>query len=326
MRSSRAGPIICLLLIGLVRFDANAQITSDLATDPAKATIVYDDVRNLAHALDLLKGGGDTVATLQAEYFARATPGLRELIKDYDLTAESLTQAIQQRPREFGSLVDVPEWLAAQESTFRNAFAQLQQLIPNAVFPPTYFVVGAWVGASEATEQGQVISVERHGQMISAGRPDAADHLAHTIVHELVHVQQALTQGLETYQSLYGDGPNRSLLALAIREGSADFLADLASGGHTHERAQAYCVQHEPELWERFRAEMAQREPGSWMWAEPRYPEEPRDLGYAMGFRIVKAYYEQAPDKKGAVRDILSVTDYPVFLELSGYAKRFAER
>jgi hypothetical protein len=41
-----------------------------------------------------------------------------------------------------------------------------------------------------------------------------------------------------------------------------------------------------------------------------------------MGALITKAYYENADDKEQAIRDILSVTDYPAFLERSGYEPR----
>jgi hypothetical protein len=278
------------------------------------ATFVYDDVRHFAEALERLAGGGDTVAIVQTEYLDRASSGLRFYMEDNGLTAPSLASAIARRPQEYAALIDLPERLVAEEGTFRQALADVKRIIPNAIFTPTTFLIGAWFGASEASEQGVLISVER---------PYTAARKAHLIAHEHIHIQQALAQGIEQYQSLYGDGPNRTLLALAIREGSADFLANLAVGGHTHERALDYCMTNEKELWERFRAEMNGREPGHWMWGEPRAPEEPTDLGYAMGFLIVRAYYERAADKAEAVRAILSVTDYQTFLEESRFADRF---
>lgn len=292
------------------------EITSDLATDPARATMVYEHVENFARALRLMAEGGDTAAILQAEYLDRASPALRMYVEDHDVTAETLLGAIRRHPREYAALVDLPDRLADQEPIFRASYARLQELIPNAVFPPTHFVVGVWSGASEASEFGQLISVER---------PYTPERKVNTLVHELVHVQQAFAQGIDTYQSLYGDGPNRSLLALAIREGTADFLANLVVEGFTHEPVVRYVVEHEPELWERFQAEMAHRDPGYWMWAEPFAEGEPRDLGYAMGYRIVQAFYERVPDKAQAIREILGVTDYQAFLERSGYRDRFRE-
>jgi hypothetical protein len=39
-----------------------------------------------------------------------------------------------------------------------------------------------------------------------------------------------------------------------------------------------------------------------------------------MGALITRAYYDNADDKVQAIQDILSVTDYPAFLERSRYA------
>lgn len=49
----------------------------------------------------------------------------------------------------------------------------------------------------------------------------------------------------------------------------------------------------------------------------------PNDLGYWMGYKISKAYYDQTPDKKKAIDDILHIKDFNRFLDQSGYAKKF---
>jgi hypothetical protein len=291
----------------------NAQITTNVATDPAEAKMVYDDVRNFVRAMERLAAGGDSMAILQEEYFDRASPGLLHYMDDYDLTSEELLRAVRRWPRQYAKLRNLPERLVVQEDTFREAYARLKHLIPYTVYPPTYFVIGANLGASAASEQGQLISVER---------PYETERKVTVLVHELVHIQQALAQGIDQYQSLYGDGPERNLLALSIREGTADFITYLAVGRHAHEAAYDYIVGHEEEIWKRFQGEMHNREPGEWMWTDPSNPEEPRDLGYAMGVLIVRSYYRHAPDKELAVREILSVTDYEDFLERSRYAEQ----
>ena len=45
------------------------------------------------------------------------------------------------------------------------------------------------------------------------------------------------------------------------------------------------------------------------------------DLGYWMGYRIAKSYYDLAEDKQQALADILEITDFETFLESSGYAE-----
>ena len=65
---------------------------------------------------------------------------------------------------------------------------------------------------------------------------------------------------------------------------------------------------------------------GEWLWKSPGNPEQPQDVGYALGARIVEAYHDRAEDKPEAVREILAITDYPAFLERSGYAKQLEGR
>jgi hypothetical protein len=43
------------------------------------------------------------------------------------------------------------------------------------------------------------------------------------------------------------------------------------------------------------------------------------DLGYWVGYRIVKSYYEHASDKRDAFREILQMTDPKVFVTKSGW-------
>jgi hypothetical protein len=47
--------------------------------------------------------------------------------------------------------------------------------------------------------------------------------------------------------------------------------------------------------------------------------EKPGDLGYWVGYRIVKAYYQHAADKQQAFREILELSDPKAFLAKSGW-------
>jgi uncharacterized protein YjaZ len=64
---------------------------------------------------------------------------------------------------------------------------------------------------------------------------------------------------------------------------------------------------------------MNERETAGWLYGGQ--PEgRPADLGYFFGYRIARAYYERAEDKTRALREILTATDFPRLLEVSGYA------
>jgi hypothetical protein len=309
--------IIFSITLGLICSTASAQLKCELTNDPAKIQLIDDDVKNFLRALDMLDAESDWAAVIQKEYLDKASPGLKEFVREKELEAEQFVEAFRKRKDSYYSLKDLPQQLASQEAKIRNAFAGLKKIIPNSVFMPAYYLVGTSPGAmGEPSEYGLMIAISELDEDIEG------IHLL--LVHETIHVQQALTVGMEEYQAIFG--PKMSLLSLAIREGTAYFLTLLAAGGHTHKESYDYLIQNEKELWERFKAEMDNRLPGDWMWRKPADPEQPPHLGYIMGSRIVEAYYNKAEDKQKAMQEILSVIDYKGFLEKSGYAEKFLEK
>jgi hypothetical protein len=58
-------------------------------------------------------------------------------------------------------------------------------------------------------------------------------------------------------------------------------------------------------------------------WLYSSAPGRPNDLGYWMGYKITKAYYDQAADKKEAIHNIFRIKNFEKFLEQSGYGKQF---
>jgi hypothetical protein len=47
--------------------------------------------------------------------------------------------------------------------------------------------------------------------------------------------------------------------------------------------------------------------------------EQGGDIGYWIGYRIVKAYYQRATDKQQALREILQLSQPQAFLQKSGW-------
>lgn len=305
--------VVLGLALALFWSKAQAQLKCELTNDPTKIQLIDDDVKNFLRAMDMLEAESNWATVIQKEYLDKASPGLNEFLREKGFKAEHFVEAIRKRKESYDSLHDLPKQLALQEKKIREAFAGLKEIIPNVVFMPVYYLVGPMPGANgEPSEYGLMIA-------ISEVDPDIEKiHLL--LVHETIHVQQALTVGMEEYQSIFG--PKMSLLALAIREGSAYFLTLLSTDGHTHKESYDYCIKNEKDVWKRFKAEMNKRLPGDWMWKKPADPEQPPHLGYIMGARIVEAYYSNAKNKQKAVQEILSVTDYKGFLEKSGYAEK----
>jgi hypothetical protein len=305
--------LLALLLTQATAVSAQQVLTSDVSADPATAELVFADIENFIRAQEAILTGADPARALETEYFGKGSPGLRMFVEKYDLTPERLLAAMEAHPEAYERIPSVLEALRARMPSFRATLADVQRVIPNAVFPPTYFVVSGHRGIGSGSVEGPLLSVEKNTpESIQGG------DLEPTLVHEMIHIQQLAATG-ERYFAIFS-GEERTLLALSIREGASTFFAEIISGGSEHKnRARDYYLAHEDELWPAFAAEMHGLDMGEWLWEQPSDPEVPQDLGYAIGARIVEAYYDRAGDKGMAASEIMAITDYPAFLERSGY-------
>ena len=100
-----------------------------------------------------------------------------------------------------------------------------------------------------------------------------------------------------------------------MTEGDADFIAEHYVGHHIDETQKAHGDSHEQELWTIFPAQMNSAGPGDWMYNGNRVSAGvPRDLGFYIGYKICRAYYERAGNKRTAFQTLLSLTNEPAIL------------
>ena len=145
----------------------------------------------------------------------------------------------------------------------------------------------------------------------------SAAGLPWTVAHELAHTQQRYPR----WGMLTG-GPSflrATVLRQSLTEGIADVVAEVLTG---EPKRNAYGEAHEAALWTEFQRDMHSHDYGVWLYNgrnRPAGSDRPGDLGYWMGYRIAKAYYDRIPDKSRAMRDLLTIQDFDVFLQSSGY-------
>ena len=143
--------------------------------------------------------------------------------------------------------------------------------------------------------------------MVERRRRAPVTALLAMITHELIHNTQQPADG--------------TLLSYAIREGMADFTAELVTGAPgTNAHLYPYGQAHGHELWKAFQREMLGKDAHNTLAnSEQETTVKHRDLGYYIGYKICQAYYDQALNKQQAVTDMLMSQDSKAFLEQSGY-------
>ena len=208
----------------------------------------------------------------------------------------------------------------AVRDSIRAAFHRMKALYPETTFPDVYFLMGRLSSGGTVAGSRLLIGTELYARDAATPIGELSEweravtgrtkDLPHIVAHELAHTLQASRSGPMT------------LLASALNEGSADFIAELISGQHAINPAYEYGDAHEAELWTEFRARMDKPNLRGWLYNAGAADDRPADLGYWIGYTITKAYYDRATDKNAAVREILRFTNPNAFLAASGYGKQ----
>lgn len=106
---------------------------------------------------------------------------------------------------------------------------------------------------------------------------------------------------------------------MSLMEGTGEFIAELISGGVAEYRHKAWTKEKKLEIETRFVRDEDKTDLSAWMYNGPGTPDKPGDLGYWVGYRIVKAYYTRARDKHQALRDIFELKDPKRLVAESGW-------
>ncbi|MEM8908888.1 MAG: hypothetical protein AAGD05_13660, partial [Bacteroidota bacterium] len=127
-------------------------------------------------------------------------------------------------------------------------------------------------------------------------RENPIDQVDFLSIHEFVHTQQKEAIGT-------------NLLSMALREGSAEWIAEQVSGKSSTSPALAYGKKYEAEIFRQFEQEMFNAWPSYWLWSNIPNAFGHRDLGYFVGYALSKHYYEQVADSQKAIADLIEL-DY----------------
>jgi uncharacterized protein YjaZ len=137
--------------------------------------------------------------------------------------------------------------------------------------------------------------------------PNVEDRFVYVIAHEYVHVQQA--------QAL-ADKEQPTVLERSLIEGAAEFVAEQIAGGIAYSQVRASAEARAMELATAFVSAQDNTDLSDWL--DNSTLERSGALGYWVGYRIVKAYYQHATDKRLALRNVREMTDPRAFLAESG--------
>lgn len=258
-------------------------------------------------------GRHPTVEQLDRDYLAPGTAGLHEFAKLRNVSGQTIAAAIEKRPEIYENARQCLAALPNVKRRVTTALDKLAKIYPEAKFPPVTIVVGRGRPVGITNPSGVTVGLEA----LCASdfmNPNPEDRFVHVIAHEYGHIQQSRAQ-----QDLNPGDPGATVLKLSLIEGAADFVGELISGDIGNQATFASAKGHEAEIESAFAADEDKTDTTKWLYNGIPSPGKPTDLGYWVGYRIVKSYYTRAADKHQALRDIFEMTDAKAFLARSGW-------
>jgi len=301
------------------------------ASPPPTSAVITEDIDRFWETYDrvvALTDSAEQVRQLEALYLQRGTPGLEAMIARRSYTAADYVHAIRSYPQFWDAMRPRMERAGDYADEIAKGIENFRDLYPALRPAQVYFTVGAlqtpgmtlgdvvFIGSELALADSDVPTDEfpetySHLPGYFGTNPSAA--IAFLNVHEYVHTQQ---------------GPfGNDLLAMALQEGAAEFIADLATPETSPSPAIAFGKANEAQVREAFMLDMFGSHVGFWLWSNQPNAFETRDLGYYIGYAIAERYHTQAGDKAQAIADLIEL-DYQApeavdaLVNASGYFER----
>jgi hypothetical protein len=291
-----------------------ALLAAGLARAAAPETPVVirtDDVERFYRVYDAAHGH-PTAEQLQAQYLDPGSVGLHQYLTARIKSAASLQHSIDVRPADFADARRCLAPLADTKARLPAVFARLVDAYPAARIAPVTLVIGRDDTGGNTTPDGVIIGVET---MCRSNwlEGDIATRFVHIIAHEMAHVQQPA--------AAQDDVPGATLLFQSLLEGGADFTAELTSGETANSHLKRWTRGHECAIEQAFDKDALGTDISHWLYNGVGTPDQPGDLGYWVGYRIAKSYYEHAANKKKALDQLLNVDNAtaPQILKDSGW-------
>ena len=271
--------------------------------------IYISDIDNFWVAYDSIQSTNDysqKIKFINTLYIDKGTKGLKTFMKVRDYSDTIYVKLIDSYPKFWNSVR--PNTLTIKNKTkeLTKTVKKLKKLYPELKEGEMYFTIGGLrsggtlyenmvlVGAEIATGTPKTdVSEFENNWLKNVFAKQSLDNIISLNIHEYVHTQQKPNE-------------NNSLLHHTLKEGSCDFITELVLGEPIEKQYIFYGKQHFDELKKQFKEEMFVDDFSNWLYNGGQKGKA-ADLGYFIGYEICKSYYNQAKNKKQAIKDIIEL-------------------
>lgn len=294
------------------------QVNLNRRKDISVMKIVTSDIDNFWNMYDVYRSTGKA-EDINRLYFDKKSPGLDAFTKVRVINAAEMDTVLKLYPKYIESIRVNTLKLAGIKDKLKEYFLKLKEIYPDVYYPDIYFTMGCFNTGGTVSGRMLLIGSEMMCADGNSPKEELSDWLKGNI-GDFENIEQiVMHESIHTLQS----GNPKTLLGASIREGACDFIASMVTGNELSSAHYVYGSKYEKGLWKEFKKEMNGNKYSRWLYSGDNSVGRPSDLGYFMGYKICEAYYENAADKKQAVKDIIEVQDFETFLKQSRYEEKF---
>ena len=288
-----------------------------------ESNIITTDVANFWEAFNKITATQDSILQykyLDSLYLQKATPGLTAIRQVRNYTPQDYINAINNYPKFWASVRENTMKATQFSSEMEQGIEKLKELFPHLKPAKIYFTIGALrtggttqdslvlIGSEIAMTNQNTVSSEFPEEIKENRRlyfdSNPIDDLVLLNVHEYVHTQQKPFV--------------ENLLSFVIYEGVAEFVSVKAMDLPSAAPAIDYGKKNE-KVKEKFEHEMFYgNNVNQWLWSDAPNDFGVRDLGYYIGYQMSENYYEQAENKKEAIKKLIEL-DYNNETEIENF-------
>lgn len=307
-------------------------ISSCLFSQSKNPKVVTIDIDHFWVAYDSIQKTTDKTKQLkfiQELYLNKASKGLQDFMVAREHSAKRHLDNILNYPKFWISLRPHTLEIEKHKKDINKLMSRFKKIYPNFKQPEVYFTIGCLNSGGTTTKDKILIGSEIacanknvDASELNAWLQGVFKHtttIVSMVAHEVGHTQQ-----------INGDSENdgkSNLLGYCIGEGACDFIAELLLKKPVKSPYMSYGNAHEKELWKLFEVEMLSQETENWLYNGDDAPNGIADLGYFVGYKICKSYYDNAKDKKKALKEIIeleySTETVANFFNQSNYAEKW---
>ena len=270
--------------------------------------VFTSDIDNFWIAYDSTQTTNDSlkqIEFIQKLYVDKGTKGLKSFMVLREYNAILWVKLIRIYPKFWRSIRPNTFTVKSFAPEIESSIKKFKILYPELKDASMYFTIGGLrsggttmnnmvlVGTEIATGNASTdVSEFPNKWLEGVFKTQQPDNLVALNIHEYVHTQQK--------------GSAKTVLGQSVTEGSCDFITELVVNTLLQKNYIIYGREHDADLKEQFKIEMFSNMYNNWLY-NGSTTKTVADLGYYMGYAICKSYYNNSPDKKKAIKEIIEL-------------------